>query len=242
MYHKINQIEYLKDCKGIKGSIYENLGENVFNQIKNIVLNKDLYITHIYIPKGSEEIAQNLSEIHKIIFNKKINEGLFSFYKCFNGFEFRYVNARKMWEEEINLKAEFKVLSFDDLLKNDCKDLRKEFLEGLGVYENESPFEFRLSDSNYLYDSGFYDGIEEELEYSNRKLIPPYDFLFHSGNKIQSTNRGEQLFYFDFYSNFSQILYGEKNDKHVFWQSENFGTHITNSFRKEEEKKIIEIV
>ena len=243
----LEQLEYLKTCKGTPGSPYEHLGTRIYDQIKNLLKQKDIYITHVYIPRGSEQQATALNESFKKIFNESLSPALTAFYTCFNGLEFRYINARKMWEEEkdeLDIDWEFfcddhEALSYDDLFKDEYQELKEEFFINLDIDEESSPFNRRLSDPTRLLEYSYYGESLEAFEYGKKKLIPPYDFLFHPENAVRHLSPGDRMYFFDYYSDFYQALYGRKDGELSFWGAEDYAADISKYSDKNIEKKLL---
>ncbi|WP_196889031.1 hypothetical protein [Aureivirga sp. CE67] len=241
------QLSYLKDCKGKKGTSFENLGRSIFDQIKNILEKGNLYITHLYIPKGSKENAEKLAKDLRVIFNEEIPEELFSFYSCFNGFEFRYINAQKFWEDEkdeLDIDWDFfcddyESLSYQDLFYEENDDLREEFFSNLSIYEDESIFEKKLSNPNKLFQYEFYGDSLEEYEYGVKKFIPPFDFLLHPENEVRHLDENDKLFFLDYYSDFRQVVFGRKEGEISIFGAEDYGADISKFSDKNIEKKVL---
>ncbi len=235
----LNQIEYLKDCKGTKGSAFENLGQSVYDKIKNIHQNPNLFITHLYIPKGSAENAQMLASQYKQLFNKEIDPELASFYECFDGFEFRYINPSKVWEEydkdEIVDWDQFDVdpeaLSYADMIKNEEyeDDVRDEFHAMIGLDFDEPAFNNRMSDPNMVKEFVFYG--ESAIEFADsgiKTIIPPAAQLFADGNKVKYQPDNINVFYLDYFDFWSQTVLGQKENTIAVYAGTDYSACIEN--------------
>jgi len=235
----LHQIEYLKDCKGIKGSTFENLGQRVYDKIKDILQNPDLFITHLYIPKGSEENAQMVAAQYKQLFNKEIDPELASFYQCFDGFEFRYINPSQVWEEYDKDKIvdwdKFDVdpenLSYADMIKNEEyeDEVRNEFHAMIGLDFEEPAFNNRMSDSDEVTEFVFYG--ESAIEFADsgiRTLIPPAAHIFAAGNKVKYQPDSINVFYLDYFDFWSQTVIGEKENTIAVYVGTDYSASIDN--------------
>ncbi|UUC44475.1 hypothetical protein [Flavobacterium cerinum] len=235
----LDQIAYLKDCKGIQGSKFENLGQRVYDKIKNIIQDPNLFITHLYIPKGSEENAQMLAAQYKQLFNKEIDPELASFYQCFDGFEFRYINPSQVWEEydkdEIVDWDQFDVdpenLSYADMIKNEEyeDEVRDEFHAMIGLDFEEPAFNNRMSDSDKVKEFVFYG--ESAIEFPDsgiRTLIPPAVHLFAEGNKVKHQPDSINVFYFDYFDFWSQTVLGKKENTIAIYAGTDYSASIDN--------------
>ncbi len=118
----------------------ENLGRSTYDRIKNIITDPNKVLTHLHIPKGSEENVKTLKSRFKEIFNTEINPELLSFYQCFDGFELRYIDPRKAWKEiekeeidvdweELNVSPE--ELVYDDIYKKEYEEIKLAFFSSL---------------------------------------------------------------------------------------------------------------
>ncbi|WP_347069566.1 hypothetical protein [Flavobacterium sp. WV_118_3] len=235
----LNQIEYLKECKGTKGSTFENLGQRVYDKIKSIHQNPNLFITHLYIPKGSAENAQMLATQYKQLFNKEIDPELASFYECFDGFEFRYINPSKVWEEydkdEIVDWDQFDVdpeaLSYADMIKNEAyeDEVRDEFHAMIGLDFDEPAFNNRMSDPNMVKEFVFYG--EAAIEFADsgiRTIIPPAAQLFAEGNKVKHQPDSIHVFYLDYFDFWSQTVLGQKDNTIAVYAGTDYSASIDN--------------
>ena len=229
----LSQLDYLKTCKGIKGSPLEHLGQSVYSRIHSILNDSNKTITHLYIPKGSPERAKQLEADFKQKFGAAIDPHLLSFYHCFDGFEFRYINPKKAWDE---LKEEVDVdwgdlgvepddLSYEDLNDEAYEDVKDDFyyLAGLSL-DNDDNFQ-RLSNPANADDFMFYDENIEVEDYGVKTLIPPADFLLSEANKVQYTD--DTMYFFNFYSSFRQILLGKRANNIAFFSAEDGQASIT---------------
>ncbi len=212
----LKRIEYLKDCKGAKETKLENLGRSTYDKIKNIISDPNKILTHLYIPKGSEEKAKALEARFKEVFNIDIDPELLSFYQCFDGFELRYVDPKEAWSEidiedididwnEFNISPE--ELSYNDIYKQEYEEIKLAFFSLIGLDENQTSYH-RLTDVNKANDFLFYTENIEVEEYGVKTLIPPADFFFSKENKVEVYGADSILFYFNFYSSFAQRIYG----------------------------------
>lgn len=232
----LSQIEYLKDYKGIKGSKSENLGQSIYNKIKNIIQDPDLFITHLYIPKGSLENVQMLETQFRQLFNTEIDSELLSFYHCFDGFEFRYINPSKVWEEfdkdEIVDWEEFDVdpenLSYANIIKDEKYDdeVKDEFHSLIGLDFDESAFNNRLSNPNKLKEFLFYDESIEMNDLGIKTFIPPAMHLLSDGNKVKHQPDNIDVFYLDFFDFWSQTVFGKKDNNIAVYAGVDYSASI----------------
>ncbi|WP_417558793.1 hypothetical protein [Mesoflavibacter zeaxanthinifaciens] len=229
----LKKIEYLKECKGIEGTKLENLGRSTYDKIKSIISDPNKILTHLYIPKGSEEKVKALQSRFKEVFNTEINPELLSFYQCFDGFEIRYVNPRKVWKEidkeeidvdwdELDISPE--EITYEDIYKEEYEEVKDAFLYLINLQDNQIRFE-RLSDPNKSDDFLFYGENIEVEDYGVKTLIPPADFFLSDKNKLEVYETNSLLFYFNFHASFRQRVYGIHNDS--------LGVHIATSHASE---------
>jgi len=234
----LSQIEYLKDCKGLPGSRLENLGQRIYDKIKSIIQNPNLFITHLYIPQGSVENVQMLESQFKQLFNKEIDAELLSFYHCFDGFEFRYINPAKVWDEfdkyEITDWDEFDIdpdtLSYADMIKNEAyeEEVKDEFHSLIGLYFDEPAFNNRLSDPDKLKDFLFYNESIELNDLGMKTLIPPALQLFSEGNKVPHHPDHTHVFYFDYFEFWNQTVFGKKDHNIAIYAGTDYSASIEN--------------
>jgi hypothetical protein len=232
----LSQIEYLKDCKGIKGSKLENLGQSIYSKIKNIIQDPDLFITHLYIPKGSVENVQILETQYKQLFNTEIDAELLSFYHCFDGFEFRYINPAKVWDgfdkDEIVDWDEFDIdpenLSYAEMIKDDKyeDEVKNEFHAMIELDFDKPAFNNRLSDPNKLQKFSFYHESIEFNDLGMKTLIPPALHLFSEGNKVLYQPDDINVFFLDYFDFWSQTVFGKKDNNIAVYAGVDYSASI----------------
>lgn len=248
----IKEIEYLKECNGIPGTSFENLGRSTYDKIVNILKNEKNILTHFHIPKGNPEAVEQLKARHLEIFNIPINDEIASFFTCFDGFEFRYVNIDAIWksfrEDDIfdwdDAGFDPNVVNFEDLKKEEFEDVLDEFqgtYVGIGGNLFHPDFDFnRLSDPKKT-GIQFYGESAEFEDYGIKTFIPTATIFLDNENKVYGT---DALYNLNFHHSFRQLAYGKTDGKISLFNVDDAGADILDlreDFRIHMKKKLIRL-
>ena len=215
----LHTLAYLKECEGKEGTKFQYLGKSVYDRISNISKDPNRVITHLHIPKGSKEKTLQLEANFKRIFGTDIDPELASFYTCFDGFEFRYVNPRKIWKEidieELDvdwdeLGIEPDAVSYGDIDTEEYEEIKDAFYSLINLDDSQSKLK-RLADPKNLNNFLFYNDSIEEEEYGIKTFIPNAEFLLSDENKIQHLEENMEMYLFNFHNSFNQVVLGKKN-------------------------------
>lgn len=228
----ISEMEYLKECKGTPGTLFEYLGKSTYDKITNILINEKNILTHFYIPKGNAEAVEELKAQHEKLFNTPINEDIISFFTCFDGFEFRYVNLDQAWkafkEDDLfdwkDYGFDANEVNFSNLQDDEYEIILDEFqsLFNINHISNDN-FDFkRLSDPSKTSIS-FYDDSVEYEDYGIKTFIPPANFFLDNGNKVYGS---DTLYNLNFHHSFRQLAYGRNNGKISLFRVDDAGADV----------------
>ena len=246
----ITEIEYLKEVSGIPGTSFEYLGKSMYDKILNILRDKKNIVTHFHIPRGNPENVEKLKTQHLEIFNSLINDEMASFYTCFNGFEFRYINIDKAWESF----KEDDIFDWDDAgfnpdelifedLKNDTYEIVLDEFQSIfnvtHLFEENFDFE-RLSNPSK---KGllFYGNSVEYEDYGIKTFIPPANILLDDENKVTGNNT---LYNLNFHHSFRQLAYGKTDAEISLFHVDDAGADVRSlreDFRIHFKKNLIRV-
>lgn len=219
----------VKSRRATTPSAVQNLGASVHDKLQNIVKGGKVMISHAYFPEGSVEKAAAMKETFRRKFGFEVPEALVSFYEIFDGFELRLVapedDLKDLLEEHDWLKESYS-------LPGDYADFTlEEWRSGKynGVLQELSSF-FEVADlgdpdqvkgrTTLPEEEGIlYYGDHTHIidNYGAKTIIPPAERLFDDGNRSGEAD-GVELYYFDFFTFFNQVVIGISKGKADLYQ------------------------
>jgi hypothetical protein len=235
----MNLQELLNDVKNrtaTTDSSSKFLGKSIYTRIQNFLQQGEKFIIkNAHFPIGSEEKVQELQNIFEQKFGFPLPNELASFYEIFDGFELhtqdlspnttRHLLQENDWIlNDYNLTLDFADLSISEWRTGTNRGGLEElkYLVGLHNMDDFEDVGGPLT-SAIANDYAYYGDITHEIakEGSCSTIIPNATRLFSDGNKAGEVD-GIQLYYFDVFSSFYQIVIGIKDKKVALYQA-NYG-------------------
>lgn len=219
----------IKTRKATTVSKTQHLGRSIHDKLQNLLQQDKTIITHAYFPEGNLEKVAAMKAHFVQQFGFDLPPELVSFYEIFDGFELRTLtlgeDMQYFLEDESWLISDFKLPpNFADLPIQEWQtDAYKDAFSEIGAL-------LKIEDTNDLgivtgrttiphaQGMAYYHDHTHELDnYGKKTIIPAADQLFSNGNKSGVVD-GLELYYFDFFSHFSQIVLGIKDGKIALYQ------------------------
>ncbi|MCU0438123.1 MAG: hypothetical protein MUC49_09410 [Raineya sp.] len=241
----MNIQDLLKDVKLRSSSFSDSLqhfGQVLAQKCQNFISDPSNVITHFYAPRGSYENAMKLKKLFFDKFGFEAPSELLSFYEMFDGLEIRCLTQEEimdilernsyvkkvLMDENKNLLS----MSLKEIQKIDNPDLHDEIASDLEIsdfYDLETPYP-RISNPSDTY---YYpDSISNEV---GIVLIPSMEHLFSDKNRPYDYNESPDLYYFNYFTDFNQMMIGiENNDFNLYQVKYGYGElyKIPESFKE----------
>lgn len=219
-----------------------DLGQLLQNKLSKVLANERLHISILYAPEGDRDAAQDLEKQFQKRYGQPLDPQLLSFYECFDGLEIKIVsfeaeaiaqtlNEQDWIKDTYNLTETCTSLTVSEW-QEQYPDAFDDILSSKRAYPKE-----RLSTPGDFY---YGDGCDD---LSFRTIIPDSYSLLSKRNLVETVD-GTDLYYFDFFSGFNQIMLGVKDGNTQLYQAKyGYGdlTPITDDFQTYFKERLIRI-
>lgn len=224
-----NILAGVKTRKSVTPSSVQNLGASVHDKIQNMIKDEKTVVTNAFFPEGKPEKAAAMKENFQKKFGFETPAELVSFYEIFDGFELRtvdlentmpsFMEENKWLTESYNLPADFGRLSMKEWQSEAYQGVSEELQSMLGMrnFQNLDMVGGRTTNPEATDITYYEDHTHMIDEYGLNTVIPSADKLFTQGNKAGEA-QGVELYYFDFFTHFNQIVLGIAHGKMHLYQ------------------------
>lgn len=214
----------------------KNLARSVHDKLQNFLKQGEKYfIKNIHLPEGDLQKVATLREDFEAKFDFPLPAPLASFYELFDGFELHTQDLSPTilqpvlqdndWTiSGVKIDEKFPNLSLEEWRTDENRSSWEAVANFVGLYDpmdsdtaGGSLTRPKAKDFSYYGDTTHLIPVEG----NNTTIIPPADRLFSAANKAGEVN-GIELYYFDVFSSFYQIVIGIKDKKAILYQA-NYG-------------------
>lgn len=222
----------IKTRKATTASLTQHLGSSIHDKIQNARKEPKNIITHLHAPEGQADAVAAMKSTFEQKFGFELPAELISFYEQFDGFEWRniplkqemkyFLEESESWlVDQFKLPSNFADLSLEEWQSPTYQDAFSEIsailrIANFGDLDQIHGRSTNPSAKDILY---YNEHVDQLDNHASRTVIPAAKQLFNPGNKSGAVD-GIELYYFDFFSSFAQIVLGIKDQKIALYQAQ----------------------